>query len=254
MIFEEELDKPSSYTDYREKLSGDSPILFDEYSKHPLGTYFLTSSNGILQPFNTIELFAIISKAENDGKNPQNPFTRENLNTIVIKRIKKYHTLATKYSKITLNDKHDIFIQFIKNLKESKTIDEFRKNTAQNDIYKIALTAEHFTKQWIDKVDNNSVNARENAYKILEDKPIGSWIIRTTSITGDNISFPFSVTLKKENDYNNWSYVNIVGKGVMILEGIQRNESYKHATSMKHIFDFFFDFLVAQDLDKMIIL
>jgi hypothetical protein len=235
-------------------------IMFEEYSKHIVGVYQLYTANGVMKIYNVDTLNKIIETAESNFVKPRHPETREEIDNYVVQRIKRYHNLKRKYPLFwyphlanTEDNIRTINLEFLNNLKneiynyDERTIDKYRM-FIRPDFFLSLYEKDNLVKS----EKRKGVSDRSIAEEILSLNN-GKWLIRSTSVIGDENNIPFAVSSVENGQTIHYVYNYSKGKGLGSLPNINRWDRYD-----KGIFqfcrDFFFDYVMWKGISDVLVL
>ena len=199
------------------------PVSQDIFSEHPLGVYCLygVDSYGIVksQYFDTDYIYSWFKKCKEKGKQPTNPLTRNLIEDNILTRLEKYYLLKKKCPSLLRTEQKKYYDNFLNDIKEDN------ENIFENVIYKSIISAEAFKIHFMElcKPDNikkivEDEGYREAAYKLLENSPDNTWLIRPSSLIGNDNIVPFIITIKYDTGFENFPVVQKRGVGIVNLK------------------------------------
>jgi hypothetical protein len=219
-------DDGSTYS--RDPISFDRLESSDKENSHIRGTMSLRRSNGIPYYYNVDTVLDIINKG--DGKDP---FTRIPFSSLVKERAKLYKEsklLFPNYTYKNLNVK-DLFERWKKYItsSENEQKENFEENRKLNIEAKCFLQAEDLTSIFRKYNGKENLENRPMSERELKNKKDGSWLIRNSSIKGNEHNKAYVFTYKSR-------YNSLDEKGIVVYG----NPKYTHILIVHKIGEGFF--------------
>ena len=210
------------------------PISQDVFTDKPLSIYCLYGKNQlgklISQYFDTEYLYNWVKSCKDKGKKPTNPNTREEIDDRIFERIEKYYCIMMDIGDTSRSEGVKYLKDFKNDIISGKEIDEVLTNSHYLAVLDAQLFKNDFIEHSKEVVDNSSEyktdedlcnSSREIAYKILEKCEVGSWLIRPTSVKGDDYNIAIVITKLESKDDGNNLYKHILccqKRGLGIVE------------------------------------
>lgn len=250
-------------------LDEECPISQDTFLDKPLSMYCLYGTNTgdklVSKYFDTDYLYNWLLKCRNTpGLSPTNPITREEISDTIFNRIEKYYFLMKDIGDISRTDDIHYFTNFKKEVVAGKPVDDILNNPIYLALLDVKLFKNDFIKSSTKFVENEPTTytgnlcnfSRELAYKMLEKCEVGSWLIRPSSVTGDDYNIPVVVTIIDHIYNDDPHYINYLfsqKRGVGLVEyssSICREDDICHITDFTIVADLFLElFKIKTELD-----
>jgi len=177
----------------------------------------------------------------------EDPLTRRRFSQVEINRIIFYYQAYLLRVERETFSPVEVYTQFKEYLTSPESFTPSQIGVIIDNV-KYFLQMEDFIDMFKSFSGDGSLLNRDAAYSYLEDKPVGSWLVRKSSAIDDTYDKFYAITIRRESGYSNSLFLHKIGKGIYMCDLAPRSATRSDVVLGKG-YSCFYDLITYHGLD-----